>query len=257
MTHDRPITQFKRPQWYALSAQLVTEQDWRHWALDANYCSDQPLTKQHIPPMVRRRMSSLSQLAVQTALQLLSEHSSIDYLIFSSQHGELPRTVQLIQAILAGEDASPTYFSQSVHNTAAGLTTIIAKQAIPVTSLAAGDDSFHQAMIEAYAYLADNPESKVILVDFDEPLPEVYQPYRRSDFGGYALGLLLQAGTDFTLSWSASSRDEPQPAQRDQAGLNLPQSMLWLREHLTEQPDWTITSSNKQWHWQRSDYDES
>jgi hypothetical protein len=247
MTDNNATIYFKLAQWYALSNRLSTENDWRLWAENSNHRSEQPLTKQHIPPMVRRRMSALSQLAVQTALQLLEQHPDINYLVFASRHGELPRTVQLLQSILNKEDPSPTAFSQSVHNTASGLTTIIAQKPVPVTSIAARENSFHQAMVEAYAYLEDAPNHKVLVIDFDDQLPETYQQYISEDFEAYAVGLVLSSGQELSLSWPASQArltGEIPPT-------SWPQSVLWLQCLLTEQPEWTISSDTTQWLWRQ------
>ncbi len=169
---------FTIAQWFALSAGLQSRQDWQQWA-DNQQTWPEALTKapvQLIPAMMRRRMSSLSKLAVQSALQLVAEQE-VDYIVFSSRHGELTRTASLLQDVIDGHDASPMAFSQSVHNTASGLFTIASKRAVPVNSIAACENSLPNAMIEAYAYLQQHPTHKVLLVDFDEPLPAPYEKF--------------------------------------------------------------------------------
>lgn len=126
-----------------------------------------------LPAMQRRRMSKLSKLAVQTAL-LLMQQEKIDYLIFASRHGEIARTTKIISDIVQDEDISPMAFAQSVHNTAVGLTTIIAKKAIAATSIAAGGQTVYAALIEAYTYLQVNNQDKVLVVVFDEQIPDIY-----------------------------------------------------------------------------------
>ena len=71
-------------------------------------------------------MSALSKMAVQVALQTAGDERP-DFLIFCSRHGELVRTRELLGSVVGGSELSPTGFSQSVHNTSAGLYTIIAK----------------------------------------------------------------------------------------------------------------------------------
>ena len=151
-----------------------------------------------IPAMMRRRMSSLTKLALQTALQLsVDEH--IDYIVFASRHGELTRTVKLLEDIISGEDASPILFSQSVHNTAGGLFTITSKQKTPVCSLAAGENTLYSALIEAGCYLKEYPENKVLLVNFDEPLPVPYQVYEDQPDHSFSFGLLLESGNQIEV----------------------------------------------------------
>ncbi len=78
-------------------------------------------------------MSEVSKLAVQVAMDITVEEN-IDYIIFTSQHGELKTTLELLVSCAKGEPLSPTAFSQSVHNTASGLFTITTKRETPSTS---------------------------------------------------------------------------------------------------------------------------
>ena len=164
--------------WLALSPGMNNNEHWQNWLDKSKLWSDEAeqVPADLIPPMMRRRMSHLSKIAVQTALQI-SQDKPVDYIVFASRHGELTRTVKLLEDIMNGGDASPMAFSQSVHNTAAGLFTIASKRATPVTSLAAVENSLSSALIEAYCYLAENPDHNVLLVDFDEPLPDDYSEY--------------------------------------------------------------------------------
>jgi len=198
---------FNMDDWVALSPGIATQEGWLDWSNRNHLWPEKlpPIAADLIKPMMRRRMSSLSKLALQAALQV-SNNTPIDYIIFSSRHGELTRTVKLIEEITQGEDASPTAFSQSVHNTAAGLFTISSQRTTPVTSIAAVESSLHHALIEATIYLQENPAHRVLLVDFDEPLPTQYKKYSASidsekSYVGYAFAALLSHGDDFNVSW--------------------------------------------------------
>jgi hypothetical protein len=199
--------EFNIDNWLALSPGIITQEDWVCWSKANNkWPSDLcDVPANLIKPMMRRRMSSLSKLAVQAALQISSDEV-IDYIVFSSRHGELIRTVKLIEDIVKGEEASPMAFSQSVHNTAAGLFTINSNRATPVTSIAAVESTLHHALIEAAIYLHEHPLHKVLVVDFDEPLPVQYKKDQECDalYYGYAFSALLSAGDKFKLSWCKS-----------------------------------------------------
>ncbi|CAH0529187.1 beta-ketoacyl synthase chain length factor [Vibrio hippocampi] len=225
--------------WRANAAGLNTLEQWKDWTNNNQWPQDEKIAVDKIPAMMRRRMSNLSKLATQTALQLL-ETQRVDYIVFSSRHGELTRTAKLIESILQGEDASPMDFSQSVHNTAAGLTTIAAKQPLPVSSISASDNSFHMALVEAYIYLHNNPDHKVLLVDFDEPLPEIYKQFDSHYHQGYSLGLILSYGDEFTINNIINS-----------AKNTLPQSLEFLHNYLTDKSTWTVHSSHQSWQWIR------
>ena len=201
---------FNLVRWQALAPGLSKRQDWqsRHEKGQAWTCFKGTLPIDKLPPMMRRRMSFLSKMAVQTAL-MLSNGEKVDYIISSSRHGELSRTTTLLEDILSGKDASPTFFSQSVHNTAASHFTIIRKNPIPVTSIGAGANSLIAALTEAGAYLSLHPRQKVILVDFDAPIPSPYDQLTCVPHPGYALGLLLTSGDTMCATLTPVSHDEP------------------------------------------------
>ncbi|TEW54080.1 3-oxoacyl-ACP synthase [Psychromonas sp. RZ22] len=238
---------FNIDNWIALSPGLITQDDWINWS--KNDCA-WPEELSAVPvdlikPMMRRRMSSLSKLALQAALQVSAEQS-IDYIVFSSRHGELTRTVKLIEDIIKGEDASPMAFSQSVHNTAAGLFTISANRATPVTSLAAVESTLHHALIEAAIYLQAQPSKRVLVVDFDEPLPVQYKKYEEADqkpYQGYAFASILSAGEQYQLSWCKN---------RSSFSNLFPQSFSVIDFLLQNKSQQIISDQRFMWTWRHS-----
>ncbi|MGI2259701.1 beta-ketoacyl synthase chain length factor [Shewanella sp. GXUN23E] len=226
--------QFCIKNWHALAPGKANQQDWLQEPTDAI-----PPPSDLIPPMMRRRMSSLSKMAVQTALSL-TRGLRPDFVVFSSRHSELPRTVLLVEAILKGEDASPMAFSQSVHNTASGLYTIAAGHAVPVTSVSAGEDSLHAGLIEAAAYLACHPQHTVLLVDFDEPMPAPYDRFENQPHQGYALGMVLSAGDDIQITRLAATTLDPRP-----------QALTVIHGLSQQLSDWTVNGRRHSWRWQR------
>ncbi|MFT6984711.1 MAG: hypothetical protein ACJAT7_000512 [Psychromonas sp.] len=235
---------FNIVKWFALCPAIADQKGWTVLAEKHPLClgvlNESPVDL--IPPMMRRRMSYLSKLAVQTAIRL-SAGTDIDYIVFASRHGELSRTVKLIEDILGGNGASPIIFSQSVHNTAAGLFTIATKQAVPVCSLAAGENSLHSALIEASCYLQENPADKVLLVNFDEPLPEPYQEFEQQAYQGFALGLLLTSGDQLQLK----------SIQQGQLSENtVPQAFSCIDYLLSDNKSVSISSKKSRWIWEKN-----
>jgi hypothetical protein len=194
-----------------------------------------------IPALHRRRMSSLSKMAVQTALEA-TEGERPDFLVFCSQHGELKRTSDLLAAIVARGELSPTSFSQSVHNASAGLFTIITTSQAPATSLAAGPGTFAYGWIEAQAFLASHPGRRVLLVGYDEPLPPEYRAYSAHQQHAYAVALLLGAASSggFWLEQAPPGAEEPAPL--------APLFMAWA---LTEEATLSRTAGDQGWIWRR------
>ncbi|RTZ17705.1 3-oxoacyl-ACP synthase [Vibrio aquaticus] len=227
--------------WLAHSNGFSMSQDWESWANTLHWPEETQLITSAIPPMMRRRMSNLSKLAVQTSVELLNEHD-VDYLVFASRHGELHRSAALLEDILKGEEASPMAFSQSVHNTAAGLATIATKKAIPLTSIAAGDNTFQSAILDAWLYLDSHPDHKVLVIDFDEPLPECYQEFEVQDYRGYALGLVLSAGDDLSVEALSPVKDSDS---------SLPQGLAFIRQFVSQASSWEVHSPRQSWRWTR------
>lgn len=131
----------------ALSPGLADEAAWQAWAQQGRWPVDPPFPATPLlPMMMARRLSQGARLAVQVGLSLLARHQ-IDSAVFVSRHGELARSMTLLQALANGQALSPTDFSMSVHNTAAGLCSIQGKAAIPMTSLAAGENRDRKSVV--------------------------------------------------------------------------------------------------------------
>lgn len=234
---------FNIDSWTAISPGLITQDDWVKWSnLNCEWPSIlQDVSADLIKPMMRRRMSNLSKIVLQAALKI-SINKEIDYIVFSSRHGELDRTVKLIKEIIKGEDASPMAFSQSVHNTASGLFTISSKRDVPATSLSAVESSLHHALIEAAIYLDEKPLDKVLLVDFDEPLPIEYKKYENSGkpYQGYAFSAILSAGKQFELSWSKNDNEKI---------LTFPQTLMVINNIIQNKKEFSLNDQRVSWCW--------
>ncbi|WP_434779124.1 beta-ketoacyl synthase chain length factor [Neisseria sp. Ec49-e6-T10] len=228
--------------WYAISLGLADKTAWYEWARqDHNnaWSGELPATPL-LPKMSARRMSTPSKLATQAALTLIEQHS-IDAAIFISQHGELERSYKIIESICLKYDVSPTDFSMSVHNTAAGLVSIIGKQTFPISSLAAGRDGFQQALLETYALLQTDNIKNVLVVDFDGDIPKAYQTQYPQYTPAYACAYVITQGD--TLSCSQ------QPTGNNTTLSILPQSLQLLRNMLRQDASFMINGTHSNWLW--------
>jgi hypothetical protein len=232
--------EFKISDWQAIAPGVSSVEDWLLWASSGQRTTEVLPAFDLIPASLRRRMSLPSKLAVHIALSLASRHQ-LDYAIFVSRHGELQRTCQLLDEILSGAEASPTAFSQSVHNTAAGLFTIAAHSNLPVTSLAACEDSFCQGMLEAFARIKQPTRDKLLLVCFDELVPDAYKPYAAEEVFPYALGLILEHGADWSLATSGSTAAS--------LGARVPQALEFLMHYLNKDREFVISGKRHDWFW--------
>jgi hypothetical protein len=180
-------------------------------------------------------------MAVQVALEATGDER-VDFLVFCSQHGELARTRELLGSIIAGNELSPAGFSQSVHNTSAGLYTIIKQSDAPATSVAAGAGTFAYGWLEAEAFLLANPGKTALLVSYDEVPPVEYRPYSRQAQRTFALALLLRAaaGGGLTLQHGAAGTENLLPI--------TPLFMAWA---LSTDSALRVTAGGQGWEWQR------
>ncbi|RCU52779.1 3-oxoacyl-ACP synthase [Corallincola holothuriorum] len=204
--------------WSAWAPTLETKVAWENWA-GVPPTMEEPKVPQAkcIPPMQRRRCSRLTKMALQVANEACEE-LSVDFSLFCSRHGELHRTVKLLEDVVTQNELSPMAFAQSVHNTASGLHGIINQTYIPSTSIAATRDMVEQAWIEAYAFLRLNRDKKVLMIVFDETVPSQYRPYV-SHQEDIAFALVLESNplsiTSQTISLIKNSASQVQPTKNN------------------------------------------
>lgn len=230
--------------WGAWSPQYQHPQSWQTWcknSAELNLGTSQsdstaPALK-HLPAMQRRRFSRLTKMMLEVSFQCDMPANCRS--IFASRHGELQRTIGLLEDIIAKQPLSPLGFSQSVHNTASGIFGIVAANTAPSTSVAAGTETLSQAMVEAFAQLHQSPEP-LLLVFGDDPVPPVYDEFTQEFELPLALGLQLAhfdapASVKLTVSRICES-----------TALNPLTYGAFIHALATTQ---NISGSLSQWHW--------
>lgn len=229
--------------WQAVAPGLRSKQQWNQWAShDIAPAFDKVLEKSPLIPMMSdRRMSPPSRAAVEAGLTLLGTND-VNAAIFTSRHGELEKTFKILQTLSNEGEVSPTDFSTSVHNTAAGWLTIISKKPLPITSLAGGLDSFQQGVIEAQAMLHSGVE-RVLLIDFDGITPSLYG-LSDNPYYPYAVALLLAKGNKLSCAQTERSA-------ADVTNEILPQGLQFLRKWLRQEMQFKTVAGEKQWLWCR------
>ena len=233
---------FSIQRWAAWSPDFENPEDWQAWVQgerELNNSKDVPVL-QCVEPMLRRRLSRLSRMALKVCFDCLENQNNNIPTVFASRHGELHRTVNLLYAILKQKTLSPTDFSLSVHNTSSGLYTIIAKNCAPTTALAAAD-SFAYALIEACGYLLDYPS--VLLVYADDTVPEIYREFVGVEYP-FALALLLNHEPD-TQGYFLSF--QPQSLQKS---ATLPHALSFLKFLISKQTSLQLSDGRLTWLYQ-------
>lgn len=126
-----------------------------------------------IPAMLRRRLNLLGRASASQVAQLLDEDDSAA-IVYCSRHGDIERTLAVLQDIAAREAVSPMNFSLTVHNAIAGVISINKKITSCVSSLASGDEGLVPSLLEAVGLLSDQCR-RVVCVHSDVPIPDIYQ----------------------------------------------------------------------------------
>ncbi|MCV2503216.1 MAG: beta-ketoacyl synthase chain length factor [Neisseriaceae bacterium] len=129
---------------------------------------------QIIPAGQRRKLSTLAKMATSIALEAL-ENDEVDFIVWVSRYGEENKTVDIMSNIVENYPPSPLQFSSSVHNSIGGLYSILLKDTTPYTSLGLSESILLNALFEAQSYIQSGYAKKVLLVIYDEPLPELYK----------------------------------------------------------------------------------
>jgi len=168
---------------------------------------------------LRRRLGPLARAMLHVAHACAQGVSDLR-LVFASRHGELGYTVALLRALAVNEPLSPTVFSLSVHNAAAGLFSAFRGDRAAASAVAAGDDTLGYALLEAHCQLAAEPERPVLMVYGDEPLPQEYRDQAQKESparSGCAVCVLLASDAVRRTSVVAEASSGAAASEHDQA----------------------------------------
>ncbi len=243
----KPIARFRIENWMACGPGLETREDWISWSRGARNPQDSPAEPAvTLPPMLRRRISVVGQMAFRAGY-LLGEQQTARF-IFCSRHGEFDRTLRILNSLAAREPISPADFSLSVHNALAGLLSIAWSNTAGHTAIAAGADSFGYGLLESVACLNAASGERVMLVYFDDLLPSPYDEIGDGPETCVALAILLngahQDGEDFSVE--LGPRDRTVPAQSASG-----QALDFIKFMLSGESEKITVGERTQWRWQR------
>ncbi len=181
---------FKIQSWAAIAPDLIKEEDWKSWLLNRHPIA--PLfgkdSLKQIPPLLRRRLTTLGKPALEVVLALGVEGECVPS-VFSSRHGDTGLTLSLLEEMGKDEPMSPKGFTLAVHNAVAGLYTIFCKNTSNVTAISAMDGLVVNSILESVGQL--QTAEKVLCVIYDMPLPELYRPFCSSLPFPYAVAVVL------------------------------------------------------------------
>ena len=212
--------------------------DWNAWAQTH---SDAQPDVSAIPAMLRRRLSPLARAAMSVIMPLANSYGAMP-LVYVSRHGDLNRTLGLLEDLARKEPVSPAAFSLSVHNATAGLFSIQQGLTKNVTAISAGAEDLIPALLESIG-LCDEQNPRVLCVFCDEPPPLVYQHQVQQPEQVYALALVVEQGDGWQLAHKAETIDLPQRQPQALQLLGLLQQQATVLELASHNSHWQLSRS--------------
>jgi len=198
-----------------------------------------------VPRMLQRRLTPLGKVVFKVADQCI-ENRKILPVVFSSAHGELNKSLEMLKTIQAGHELSPTAFSLSVHNAIAGLFSIAYSNHQEITVIAPGKEGIAPAFIEALGMLHEGAE-QALLVFYDEPVADFYPvaPFNLDTPFSCVLALRITLkGDGLPLQFCRSTQSHEDGEQP----LQLPTFIKFL---LGDECSLTIGNLGHSWIWQK------
>ncbi|RLA06754.1 MAG: 3-oxoacyl-ACP synthase [Gammaproteobacteria bacterium] len=248
--------------WSAWMPGIHALEEWKAWA--AGHAIPQAGSRPDvsgIPPMLRRRLSSLGKMALSVAFPLLEDVDTDIPYVFSSRHGELERTVGLLKSLAGQEPLSPTQFSLSVHNAIAGVMSIATKNPSSITALSA---DLSTTLLEAVAIMDEQSSQHLLCVVYDEPVPEIYAGQEGSPRHPFAIAFLVapapsstetgpRQGNDLHLTFSICKNPDT-PTAADTMAISTtadgPPPLAFLKFLLSPTvKELTLSGKRHGWHW--------
>ncbi|HFD11499.1 MAG TPA: hypothetical protein ENJ32_03360 [Crenotrichaceae bacterium] len=141
-----------------------------------------------LPQIQRRRLTPLARAAIAVAWDCCPSGHQIPT-IFCSTHGETSVCFNLLEQIAARQDVSPTQFTLSVHSGIAAMFSILTNNHAPYVVIATNPENLTNALLEAYSFITET--SEVLVVFYDQAIPEIYHPTTPTPSRLSALALYL------------------------------------------------------------------
>jgi hypothetical protein len=199
---------------------------WHYW----EGASDQLPELKSVEPLLRRRLSPQGRAALAVA-DFVSGDVGPVRVVYASQHGELARTLSLMENLRneSPDGPSPTSFALSVLNSTPGIYSIARKDVSPAVALSSGEESCWCGLMEAaMTYLEHG--SPVLLVAADAPVPTLFRHGVPDPAPIRALAVLIgPGGKEFRLERFTAEQEtsaHAMPALADALGGGGP----WTRD---------------------------
>ena len=159
-----------------------------------------------VDPLLRRRLSPQGRAGLAVA-DRCSEGVGACRVVYASRHGELARTLGLMESLRPQDPdgPSPASFALSVLNSTPGIYSIARKDTSPAVAVSAGAESCWCGLLEAALIAAEAP-GPVLLICADAPVPALFRQGMPDPAPICALAVLLGGGgSEHELAFGASA----------------------------------------------------
>jgi hypothetical protein len=233
--------------WSAWAPGVNSREQWLKW-LDhpAFVPTDKAAMPARVPKILQRRLSPLARAVFNAADSCIDSDKALP-IIFSSAHGEVNKSLEMLKSMQKGEEVSPTAFSLSVHNAISGLFSMAYGNHQEITVIAPGQDGIAPAFIEALGLLQEGHADEVLLVLYDEPLSDFYPslPFALNAPAVCALALKVSlTGSGLALQFNRSS------ARRDDGEQAL-QIFSFIKFLVADEQTLALGNHRHSWEWHK------
>lgn len=233
--------------WAAWAPGLTDSESWLRWlAAPFPLPVDGKPALAAMPAMMRRRLDPLGRVALETAYTCQADDDACP-VVLASRHGEVGRSLTLLDSLVSEGQVSPASFSLSVHNAIGALYSIARHDVQPYSAIAAGDETVEAAFVEADGLLADGAPAVMVVV-YDEPLPARYQAF--ADRVTFPRGWACRLEATDTGGLSLCTGEAGRECVADGV---LPPDLAALAFLLSDRPAYTRRVGVRQWQWCRHD----
>jgi hypothetical protein len=197
-----------------------------------------------VPKMLQRRLSPLARAVFNAAGDCNGKSMPV---VFSSSHGEVNKSLEMLKSLQQGEELSPTAFSLSVHNAISGLFSMAYDNHQEISVLAPGQEGIAPAFIEALGLLQEQHE-EVLMVLYDEPLSDFYPsgPFALNGPTVCALALTISlSGTGLRLQFNRST-------ERRDDGEHAVQIFSFIQFLANDDKSLALGNHRHSWEWRKN-----
>ena len=205
-----------------------------------------------VPAMQRRRLSPFAKIALYVANKTLEHDVSTQNslpILFSSRHGDIHKTSILLENLAHQEMLSPTAFALSVHNAVPSLYSILTENKAAINAIAAGQDSFFMAIVDAYVRLSTGICDEVLLIHADQDLPQIYGSFQDEQQIPHAVAMKisLKETPNSRTVLCAFTHNKDTKAEGKDNSLGLPAALSFSRWFNTHEKELNYHSNSYHW----------